>query len=497
MSLCHRACENCSYDRGGYGGVETTSAHLGDFKLLDSKGEEKGRFRDLHDADLHGLFRESHTLHQESLQFSVFSNKGVKIVGERLGKGAFGTAFRCQFRGIEYVIKLPNQMLENGFLFIDDDGFLVRSFKKYDDYSVLNRFKSDFFVECRFNGMALESPTHIRLRQSYPGDPLNRADHGEYMRIKNELDIMKSHEGYEHIHKILGFVQGFPAIFSEPCSGSLQGLIDADSNIFLGGYATRLSYQWLELAKQIGNAVQYLEYMIEIAHLDIKPGNILYNESLDENGKSVFSWKLSDFGLCKEWDRDTDYMTRRLAGTLFYLPRILKDTKKEKGYVDFDAYHCSLHSYMATLVMSIKFDIPRGKGGYLQNISDVYAVERMDAMDVLESVGDVWRVFSVAKDKGFHLCHDGSRDYVLGDLCKMSFMPLSEKPKDFTNLMGSIGLELFNRQTPAAVREPSPILLIESQVADNSERLMQLADAAARRRSSSSDKARASRRPRY
>jgi serine/threonine protein kinase len=489
MSLCHRVYENCSYDRGGYGGVETTSAHLGDFKLLDSKGEEKGRFRDLHDADLHGLFRESHTLHQESLQFSVFSNKGVKIVGERLGKGAFGTAFRCQFRGIEYVIKLPNQMLENGFLFIDDDGFLVRSFKKYDDYSVLHSFYRGFFVECRFNGMALESPTHRRLRQNDPGDPLNRADHGEYMRIKNELDIMKSHEGYKHIHKILGFVQGFPAIFSEQCSGSLQGLIDADSNIFLGGYANRLSYQWLELAKQIGNAIEYLKDIARIVHLDIKPDNILYNESKDENGKSVFIWKLSDFGKCKVWKDDGGYTTSLLDGTDLYLPKVLKDIHKEKRRLSFDAYECSLHSYMVTLIMSIKFDIPEEEG-YLQDQFDYHdAIDWNDAVECVKSVFLVLHTLEGARD--------GGNDYVLGNLAKMFFSELSDKPNIFISLMDSIKLELFNRQTPAAVREPSPILLIESQVADNSERLMRLADAAARRRRSSSDKARASRRPRY
>jgi hypothetical protein len=36
-----------------------------------------------------------------------------------LGKGGFGTAFRCEFRGVEYVIKLPNHMLAGGYIDFD------------------------------------------------------------------------------------------------------------------------------------------------------------------------------------------------------------------------------------------------------------------------------------------------------------------------------------------------------------------------------------------
>ena len=108
MSL--RGCDDEKYRY--VGGVQRTSGHLGDFMLMDGDGVERGRYRHFHDPALHDLFIDNHTLHQEHLPVDVFESKGVKIIGEKLGKGGFGTAYRCEFRGVEYVIKLPNKMLE-------------------------------------------------------------------------------------------------------------------------------------------------------------------------------------------------------------------------------------------------------------------------------------------------------------------------------------------------------------------------------------------------
>ena len=469
MSLCAR-------DYGGC--IERTSAHLGDLYLLDDDDEDRGTFKDLHGGDLHETFDEHHTLYQEALVASDFYNKAVRII-EMLGKGGFGTAFRCEFRGVEYVIKLPNHMLMGGYIDFDKAGFLVDG--SIDRGIAKNKgvMERNFNIECEFNEMALDSYTHRKHRNHVAGDRLIGANYNTYVSIKRELDRMKLHKGFEHIHKIFMFVSGVPAIFSEPCSGSLQGLIDADSGIFLGGYATKLSYQWLELAKQIGHAIEYLKDIAQIVHLDIKPGNILYNESKDENGKTAFTWKLSDFGLCRAWDDDSGYTATYLAGTMMYLPRILKETKKKQGSVSFNAYECSLHSYMATLIMSIKFDIPRAVGYLGDKFNALGPIDCDDAVEYVNYVRDVWSFFRTAKmNGGFVLCHDGSHDYVSGELAQMFFSELSEKPNIFISLMDSINLELSNRQGGgmAAMKEDAP---------DHG--LMLLAAAAARRQRSSSD----------
>jgi len=57
-----------------------------------------------------------------------------------------------------------------------------------------------------------------------------------------------------------------------------------------------------------GLSYQHEECMKRIAHLDVKPQNIL----LDEN----FNAKLSDFGLCKLIDRDKSQVITRMKAHL-------------------------------------------------------------------------------------------------------------------------------------------------------------------------------------
>ncbi|KAJ1256078.1 hypothetical protein BS78_K088200 [Paspalum vaginatum] len=83
-----------------------------------------------------------------------------------------------------------------------------------------------------------------------------------------------------------------------------------------------------KIITQIAKGLSYLheECMKKIAHLDVKPQNIL----IDDN----FNAKLSDFGLCKLIDRDKSEVITRMRGTPGYLaPEWLTSQITEKADV--------------------------------------------------------------------------------------------------------------------------------------------------------------------
>ncbi|KAL6888966.1 hypothetical protein ACP4OV_009992 [Aristida adscensionis] len=90
-----------------------------------------------------------------------------------------------------------------------------------------------------------------------------------------------------------------------------------------------VSLSWLTRYKIILDIAKGLAYLHEecrqkIAHLDIKPGNILLDDK--------FNAKISDFGLAKLIDRDQSHVMTKMRGTRGYLaPEWLSSTITEKA----------------------------------------------------------------------------------------------------------------------------------------------------------------------
>ena len=150
-----------------------TSVHLGRFGLLNPDGSvHRGGFESLDNAELQRLFEEHHILHQENFSDELYVNNSVQLLGDSIGRGTSGIAFRCLFKGSEYVIKIPIAMWKERMLYKDGRNFLIRNLNSdnRDRYNELRR-RSDhsFRGECLFNEMAIDSTFHRKIRGGEPG----------------------------------------------------------------------------------------------------------------------------------------------------------------------------------------------------------------------------------------------------------------------------------------------------------------------------------------
>jgi serine/threonine protein kinase len=409
-----------------------TSVHFGEYHLVNRRDKNiHGTFTDFDSELLGSGFDESkYDLVQVRLHASDFLNKSVRFISQEIGKGSFGTALRCIFRGKEYVVKIPNTLWESDTLYPDGEGFLAFQ----NPYGHFDAYRSEalpgFVRECTFNEGAVDSITHRNKRENVAGVPLPSLNSSEYLDIMREMNLMKSHEGYDHIHKILGFVAELPILFSERCDGSLSSLLvgGSDRHLFdvVGG---RLSPQWIKLAKQIGSAIEYLDIFASIAHMDIKPANILYIESSGANGLPEFNWKLSDFGICVNKTVRGDYTTPYVGGTDWYMPAEVNENRRISGYT-FDAYACSIYSYMISMIECIKFEIS-GRNQFLMERRRQYFTAGMgdNISDFIKNDNAIWDIFND---------YDSSlavNDDAFGSICRMYFCHLAEIAGIFNELM--------------------------------------------------------------
>jgi serine/threonine protein kinase len=112
-------------------------------------------------------------------------------------------------------------------------------------------------------------------------------------------------------------------VYEHMGNGSLDKWIFRKNQSYSFSWATRHKII-LDVAK--GLAYLHEECRQKIAHLDIKPGNILLGEN--------FNAKISDFGLAKLIDRDKSHVMTKIRGTRGYLaPEWLSSAITEKADV--------------------------------------------------------------------------------------------------------------------------------------------------------------------
>lgn len=163
--------------------------------------------------------------------------------------------------------------------------------------------------------------------------------------IISELRSMQQHPGYEKLHHILHMSRlndNKIHLFTERCAGSLCSLYTSKTGLFI----TR-SDVWKTLVQDLVNAMNYIHHM-EMAHLDIKPGNVLYKKV----GEDYYTFLLTDYDFLTEASKD--YVDKVSNGSLGYtLPTIAYNQKTSSDEYDIWLHGADMYALCITILCPI------------------------------------------------------------------------------------------------------------------------------------------------
>ena len=299
------------------------------------------------------------------------------VLERRLGRGSFGTAYLCRQLSPPhntFVVKLPNEVLKSvppplpqpiDKLCLDpsNPGYAV----------LLENGRKELCRECYHAEHLLDAPylRALRIRQyvreilditddvavqhyietqllpdagayaqahaEMVGRPLEGVTEVQYYRAVAEQATRRTHPGFYHIHRVLHMDASIPAIISHGHDGSLESLRGSHDPHVREGLTFRprasdgvweLPYIWTQLATQLASAIDFIQTHTRIAHIDFKPGNVLYSRLPGTDPDvHVITCAVSDFGLLAPSDACIPAFATRveadnytLTGTPTYVP---------------------------------------------------------------------------------------------------------------------------------------------------------------------------------
>ena len=139
--------------------------------------------------------------------------------------------------------------------------------------------------------------------------------------IIKELRFLQAKVEYEdlhHIYHLQNYIDRINKvlcveILSELCEGDLQNLTIHHPRFFAAG-----KEHWETLVNNLGGAVQYIHTM-GMAHLDIKPANVLWNHYIGADNKPRYRFKLTDYDMLRSTEQNDGY-AQFVGGTLGFVP---------------------------------------------------------------------------------------------------------------------------------------------------------------------------------
>lgn len=177
------------------------------------------------------------------------------------------------------------------------------------------RARAELTLEFKNAERILEPPSMRQLRaiilgphvseNEAVGKPLQNLNPRQYELAVNDRKRWQSLPGYSHLHPVVHFEPSIPMILSAQADGTLAELrhqiapddgeapLDLRPNVFGGSVTPPL---WHRIARQIASAVMFIDTFTDLAHLDIKPENVLFRQNGDLT-TNLHCW-LSDYGIC-------------------------------------------------------------------------------------------------------------------------------------------------------------------------------------------------------
>ena len=342
--------------------VAVTGAGLGRYVVCAGQ-EEVQSFEDFWDPHLRAVLDADP--HRYVVQEPLIVASGDIVVMKRLGVGSTGQAWTCTLHGHKYVIKFPPG-IKPATVFgvstsnVDQGGTptdVQPAGTKTDARpGHMDRLAEQYNAEFDNFERMMEPKIYRRAGKHYADTmlrpakgPLHNAE--QYRAFFRAMENLQSHPGFKHMHKLYHVQmldQGFPAIFSEPCKGSLYTYLpQMERGRKLRPLASGApSEMWERIAAHISDAVTYMVSMGFI-HVDIKPDNILYQLT-----KDGVLFMLGDYGECQELGYTPHPPKKR--GTALYNP---------PGQMEFEfsAHELALFQLASTLlsVVDVGGDAPR------------------------------------------------------------------------------------------------------------------------------------------
>lgn len=248
-------------------------------------------------------------------------------LGDELGAGGYGVAFRFnddRYAHHDLVAKLPNPLLRRPppRNRPSDTQYIDEYIRRTHNADTRNRAVRSFDTECRNAELILDPPELGRLDpRRRPGQGYAHLTANEYHRLMRATREWRAQPGYSHLHRVVHYDASIPMLLSRRADGSLWELRQRWRSAFNPLHAHTPDEDladpplWRDLlGRQLGAAVAFILVHTPIAHVDIKPSNILYKQ-LD---LGVYNLQLADYGLCYPKNNLAETFQSRRGGRSFW-----------------------------------------------------------------------------------------------------------------------------------------------------------------------------------